>query len=62
MNKATGAHEKVDLHELLTFKTLCLTKTNTMKGLVDCKELQSIMEQDVQNSKRQIQQLQGFLT
>ncbi|OIJ15237.1 hypothetical protein BKP35_05150 [Anaerobacillus arseniciselenatis] len=62
MSKAMGEHEKVDLHELLTFKTLCVTKSNTMMGLVDDKELQTIMQQDVQNSKRAIQQLQGFLT
>lgn len=29
-----GVHEKLELHELLTFKTTCLTKAQTMIPLV----------------------------
>ncbi|OIJ15240.1 hypothetical protein BKP35_05165 [Anaerobacillus arseniciselenatis] len=56
-----GVHEKLELHELLTFKNLCLTKSTAMMGLAQDPQLKSLMQQDKQNTTQAIQQLQGFL-
>ncbi|WP_054635383.1 hypothetical protein [Thalassobacillus sp. C254] len=56
-----GVHEAAELHELVMFKNLCLTKSSTMQGLVNDNELQTLMQQDIQSSTQAIQQLQGLL-
>nr|WP_035664527.1 hypothetical protein [Halalkalibacter akibai] len=61
MQKTLGVHESLELHELLTFKNLCLTKATTMKAIVNCEQLQSLMEQDIQNSTQAIQQYQSLM-
>ncbi|WP_411805465.1 DUF892 family protein [Bacillus mojavensis] len=55
-------HETLELHELLTFKNLCLTKSSTMTGLVQDEELKSILEQDAQKTKQQVARLQELLS
>lgn len=62
MAKVMGVHETLEVHELLTFKNLCLTKSQTMSGLVQDQALKDILTQDVTASKQHIQQLQGFLS
>ncbi|WIG48959.1 DUF892 family protein [Bacillus halotolerans] len=57
-----GLHETLELHELLTFKNLCLTKSSTMTGLVQDEELKSILEQDAQKTKQQAARLQELLS
>ncbi|MFJ9292036.1 DUF892 family protein [Bacillus halotolerans] len=57
-----GLHETLELHELLTFKNLCLTKSSTMMGLVQDEELKSILEQDAQKTKQQVARLQELLS
>ncbi|VEH78185.1 YraE protein [Bacillus licheniformis] len=44
MNNAI--HETLELHELLMFKNLCLTKSSTMTGMVQDQELRDILERD----------------
>ncbi len=61
MNTSLGAHETLELHEIAAFKTLCLTKSKTMQMLVTDPELKMLMQQDVQLSSRQLQELDGFL-
>ncbi|BAB04461.1 hypothetical protein [Halalkalibacterium halodurans] len=61
MQKALGVHESLELHELLTFKNVCLTKSSTMMGLVNCEELRGLMQQDVQATKQSIQQIQNLM-
>lgn len=62
MNKqGLATHETLELHELLSFKTVCLTKTKTMQNLVQDEALKNIMQKDVQNSVADIQQLQSLL-
>lgn len=56
-----GVHETLEMHELLTFKNLCLTKSTSMMGLVQDPQLKSLMQQDVQNTTQAILQLKGFL-
>lgn len=55
-------HETYELHELLTFKNICLTKSATMSGLIQDSELKSILEQDVTKTKGQIQRIQEFIS
>ncbi|PSA98432.1 DUF892 family protein [Bacillus halotolerans] len=57
-----GLHETLELHELLTFKNLCLTKSSTMTGLVQDEELKSILEQDAKKTKQQVARLQELLS
>jgi len=62
MTKYLGLHETLDLHELLSFKNLCLTKATTMSVLAQDPELKAIMSEDVATGTQHIQQLQQFLT
>jgi similar to spore coat protein len=62
MPKYLGLHETLDLHELLTFKNLCLTKATTMSALAQDDELRAILANDVTTGTAHIQQLQEFLT
>ncbi|WP_284644070.1 hypothetical protein [Paenibacillus silviterrae] len=55
-------HETMDLHEIAVFKTVSLTKAKTMQVLVSDPDLKSILQQDVQTSTRQLQELQSLLT
>ncbi|AOK91219.1 hypothetical protein AOU00_16145 [Paenibacillus polymyxa] len=56
-----GVHEKLELHELLTFKTTCLTKAQTMIPLVSDTNLKNILQQDVNGGTQDIQQLKNLL-
>jgi len=62
MTKYLGLHETLDVHELLTFKNLCLTKAVTMSKLAQDEELKAILESDVTTGTQHIQHLQKFLT
>ncbi|MEC3641051.1 spore coat protein [Bacillus halotolerans] len=53
-------HETVDLHEILNFKTVCLLKSKMMQGLVFDQELRALMEKDVQQSVRDVTELQSL--
>ncbi|UOE96227.1 MULTISPECIES: hypothetical protein [Bacillaceae] len=54
-------HETVEVHELVTFKSLCLTKAATMQALVTDQELKNLMAQDIQMTTKHIQDLQHYL-
>lgn len=56
------SHETMEIHELLNFKTLCLTKSKMMQGLVFDKELKSLMQKDVQQSIKAMNDLQSLYT
>lgn len=56
-----AVHETMELHELLTFKTVCMTKSKTMQNLVNDDDLKKLMQTDVEQSKESISALQGFL-
>jgi similar to spore coat protein len=62
MTKYLGLHETLDLHELLTFKNLCLTKATTMSVLAQDPELKAILSEDAASGTQHILQLQKFLT
>ncbi len=62
MTKYLGLHETLEVHELLTFKNLCLTKASTMMGLVQDAELKTLLSEDVSRGQQQIERLQEHLT
>jgi len=62
LTKYLGLHETLDVHELLSFKNLCLTKATTMSVLAQDEELRAILSSDVATGTQHIQQLQQFLT
>ena len=55
-------HETLELHEIITFKNVCCTKSSTMQALVTDPELGSILQSDVAMTKKHIQDLKGLLT
>lgn len=59
--QAIAPNETIQLHELLTFKNLCLTKSVTMAPLVSDEELKSIMKNDDATSKQHIKELSGLM-
>lgn len=54
-------HEALELHELLTFKNVCATKSATMAALVKDTELKSILEQDFTVGKEHIKELNDLM-
>ncbi|MFH0347113.1 spore gernimation protein GerQ [Bacillus vallismortis] len=54
-----AAHEAVDLHEIVNFKTLCITKSKLMQGLVFDQDLKDLMQKDVQQSIQDLTDLQA---
>lgn len=56
-----GAHEMMEVHELLNFKTICTAKAKAMDGLVTDKDLKTLMRQDLQQSLQALTDLQSLL-
>jgi hypothetical protein len=55
-------HETLEVHELAAFKTICLTKSKTMKALVTDDALKGLMQMDVELSTRHLEELRDILT
>lgn len=54
-------HETMELHEMLNFKTVCMTKSKMMQGLVFDQELKDLMNKDVHQSIATIEELHKLL-
>jgi len=54
-------HETLEVHELAAFKTVCLTKSKTMKALVSDDALKELMQMDVELSTRHLEELRDIL-
>ncbi len=61
MTKQLATHEKLEVHELLTFKTSCVTKAVAMRELVKDDQLKQIIDEDIQNSTNAIEDLKSIL-
>ncbi|MEK4435767.1 spore coat protein [Paenibacillus sp. FSL K6-2862] len=59
--KELAVHEKLEIHELLTLKTSCATKSVTMLELVRDEKLKSLIEDDLNNSSQAIEELKSLL-
>lgn len=55
-------HETMELHELLNFKTICMTTSKMIQGVVFDQELKALLEKDVQHSIQSVNVLQGLLS
>ncbi|WP_028552142.1 hypothetical protein [Paenibacillus sp. UNC451MF] len=62
MNSNYALHEMLEVREMAAFKTVCMTKSKTMQALVTDPELIQILQQDVQLSQQQLQELGGVLS
>jgi len=54
-------HETMELHELLNFKTICMTTSKMIQGVVFDQELKALLEKDVQQSMQSVNVLQELL-
>lgn len=61
-NQDLTFHETMELHELLNFKTVCMTKSKLIQGVVFDQDLKALLERDVQNSVKAAKALQTLLT
>ncbi|WP_103107284.1 hypothetical protein [Brevibacillus reuszeri] len=59
---AYALHEQLELHEIAAFKSVCMTKSKTMQGLVTDETLKQLLAEDVEVSTRQLQELNLLLT
>lgn len=60
--KAIAPHEALELHELVTLKNLCATKSASMAGLVKDEELKSILQQDITSAQGHIKELENLMS
>jgi similar to spore coat protein len=58
--ESLALHETMETHEILNFKTVCLLKSKLMQGICFDNELKALMEKDVQQSIKDINELIGF--
>lgn len=54
-------HETMEIHELLNFKTACMTKSKMLQGLVFDQELKALLDKDVHQSMSSVETLQKLL-
>lgn len=55
-------NETMQVHEMLNFKTVCMSTSKMMEGVVFDQELKGLLEKDVQQSMVSIQELQKLLS
>jgi len=54
-------HETLEVHEIAAFKSTCLTKSKTVKGLVTDPALKEILQSNVNILTRQLEELRGIM-
>ncbi|MCX7923998.1 MAG: spore coat protein [Clostridia bacterium] len=59
--KRIAPHETFELHEILTFKNVCATKSSAMAALVKDEELKALLQEDFTISQGQIIELQNLI-
>ncbi|GED34762.1 hypothetical protein [Brevibacillus centrosporus] len=57
-----GLHEQLEVHEIATFKTICMTKSKTMQAIVSDDALRQLLAEDVDVSTRQLEELSEILS
>ncbi|WAH39454.1 spore coat protein [Alicyclobacillus dauci] len=57
-----GPHEAMEVHEALNFKTICAAKSKGMAGMVVDRDLKALMEQDLQQSLKHMNELENLLS
>lgn len=59
--KELAMHEKLEVHEILTFKTACLAKNKMFVDLVKDAKLKKILEDEIEASTQGIKDLRKIL-
>lgn len=59
--KELALHEQLEVHEVLIFKTNCVTKGKMFVDLVQDKKLKEILEEDLELSVKAIKDLKKVL-
>jgi similar to spore coat protein len=59
--KRIAPHEMFELHELITFKTVCATKSSAMVGFIGDEELKALVQKDFSTSQAQIRELRDLI-
>ena len=67
LNQTTQAqqlaqHEKLDVHEYLSFKNVCATKALALSKLAKDPGLKSLLEDDLRITQNQIQEIGNILS
>ena len=62
MTDQFALHETMEVHELLVFKNVCMTKSATMQALVSDQKLHDLLGTCAQTDKQHIEDLQGLLS
>jgi similar to spore coat protein len=60
-NERLAPAETMQVHEMLNFKTVCMTTSKMMEGVVFDQELKALLEKDVKLSITSIGDLQKLL-
>lgn len=55
-------HETMEIHELLNFKTICMTTSKLTQGVVFDQELKALLDKDTKQALQDVNILQGLLT
>jgi similar to spore coat protein len=53
-----AVHETLELHEIISFKTLCLSKSKIMQALVSDSELNELFKEDIQQTTKALKDIQ----
>ncbi|HEY2420748.1 MAG TPA: spore coat protein [Neobacillus sp.] len=53
-------HETMETHEILNLKTVCLLRSKLLQGICFDNDLKALMEKDVQQSIKDINELLGY--
>lgn len=61
IRKTIALHETFELHEIITFKNICATKSAAMSALVKDPELKNLMQQDFRIGQEHIKELSDLL-
>ena len=59
--KELAMHEKLEVHEVLIFKTACVAKSKIFVDLVKDAKLKKILEEDIELSTQAIKDLRKVL-
>lgn len=60
MNQTLLPHEMMEVHEILNLKTICMTTSKMMQGIVFDQDLKALMEKDVQQSLKAVTELRNL--
>ncbi len=59
--KDLAMHEKLEVHEILLFKTSCVKKSTAMLELVEDKDLKKLLKEDIEASTNAVKELSKIL-